>query len=86
METDLLARRAEDVLDIRGYLREAIAWPCPTAAACVLKAKAIRVDEAAEDLLRPPINEFRLSVGEPDPASVLWSGSVLREVARPLLQ
>src|SRR5436305_10688804 len=28
METDRLARRAEDVLDIGGYLREAIAWPC----------------------------------------------------------
>ena len=69
---------AEDCADLVRAVVERIPWPRPVRPG-VLEAAAIRVDEAAHKLLRPPFDEVELPVGQRNLPLVLLAGPVLRE-------
>jgi hypothetical protein len=85
MKPEPIARITEDCPDVGRYLFEAVPRPRPVGAA-VLEAASIRVDQSTQQLLRPPINECRLPIGELDRSLVLSAGAVLRKETRPAFQ
>src|SRR5437763_12497789 len=66
MDAELVAGRAENLLDIRRHLIEGVARADPIPATGVHEPASIRMDQAAKYLPRPPLDERPLPVGKPD--------------------